>query len=243
MNYVSTSYSQSEPDMTGAWAHNISISTQMLSPLICYSVVSESVNSVGEWVYLTVCSQSSLWPGLILRLWQLISRVFFPGWPHTRAHTRARARRGGGCRQVITNPLKGYQEYEAKQQDSDSDNLRCLKMAVMLSSILFCHILDTIRYMHTSLALQYSGQGHRPVPADTVVQAGSVHREDLYMDLVETVTGEMTLTGVLDVKNVSSGRKLITFHLGKHQGINRLHRSVRLPQSSCALYAIPYSNA
>ena len=42
-----------------------------------------------------------------------------------------------------TNPLKGYEEYEATQHNSYA--LWRRKMAAVLSRILICHILETIK--------------------------------------------------------------------------------------------------
>ena len=65
-----------------------------------------------EWISLSVLS---------------VARVQFPavaenfkGFPladhtHARTHTHTHTRRGDGCCQVITSPLKGYEEFETIQ--------------------------------------------------------------------------------------------------------------------------------
>jgi len=102
------------------------------------SVVSHD-GSVGEWVYLTACPTHG--PGLTPSHGGVFQGIF----PRMIRHTW----RGDGRRQLITNPLKVYEEYRAAQQDLDSDT-SCRRAAV-LYSIFMCHILDTIKdtFIHT----------------------------------------------------------------------------------------------
>jgi len=60
----------------------------------------------------------------------------FKGFFHTHTHILG---------DIVTNPLKGYEEYEATRQNSDSDTLWHRKMAAALSDILICHILQTVK--------------------------------------------------------------------------------------------------
>jgi len=92
-------------------------------------------SSMGEWMYLAVCPPHG--PGSTLDHGGLVQGSF----PWLITHTW----RGDGRRQVVTNPLKGYESYEAAQQDSDSDTLWRRKLAAVLSRIFICHIFDTIK--------------------------------------------------------------------------------------------------